>query len=125
MTPPEMADRTYIEPLTPEMVAKGSARERPQALLPTLGGQTGLNLAVALAEQGTLDQYGVELIGAKLPAIKKAEDRELFKEAMQAIGLEVPRSGYARSLEEAREIVRLVRHPVIIPPSFPPGRTGG
>ncbi len=125
MTDPEMADRTYIEPLTPEMVAKVIARERPQALLPTLGGQTGLNLAVALAEQGTLDQYGVELIGAKLPAIKKAEDRELFKEAMQAIGLEVPRSGYAKSLEEAREIVRLVGYPVIIRPSFTLGGTGG
>jgi len=125
MTDPEMADRTYIEPLTPEMVAKVIARERPQALLPTLGGQTGLNLAVALAEQGTLDQYGVELIGAKLPAIKKAEDRELFKAAMQAIGLEVPRSGYAKSLEEAREIVRLVGYPVIIRPSFTLGGTGG
>ena len=125
MTDPEMADRTYIEPLTPEMVAKVIARERPQALLPTLGGQTGLNLAVALAEQGTLDQYGVELIGAKLPAIKKAEDRELFKEAMEAIGLEVPRSGYAKSLEEAREIIRLVGYPVIIRPSFTLGGTGG
>jgi len=125
MTDPEMADRTYIEPLTPEMVAKVIARERPQALLPTLGGQTGLNLAVALAEQGTLDQYGVELIGAKLPAIKKAEDRELFKEAMQAIGLEVPRSGYAKSLAEAREVVRLVGYPVIIRPSFTLGGTGG
>ena len=125
MTDPEMAHRTYIEPLTPEMVAKVIARERPQALLPTLGGQTGLNLAVALAEQGTLDQYGVELIGAKLPAIKKAEDRELFKAAMQTIGLEVPRSGYAKSLEEAREIVRLVGYPVIIRPSFTLGGTGG
>jgi len=125
MTDPEMAQRTYVEPLTPEMVAKVIARERPQALLPTLGGQTGLNLAVALAEQGTLDQYGVELIGAKLPAIKKAEDRNLFKTAMQAIGLEVPRSGYAKSLEEAREIVRLVGYPVIIRPSFTLGGTGG
>ncbi len=125
MTDPEMAARTYIEPLTPEMVAKVIERERPQALLPTLGGQTGLNLAVALAEDGTLDRHGVELIGAKLPAIKKAEDRERFKEAMQAIGLEVPRSGYARSLEEAREIVRLVGYPVIIRPSFTLGGTGG
>ena len=125
MTDPEMADRTYIEPLTPEMVAKVIARERPQALLPTLGGQTGLNLAVALAEDGTLDRYGVELIGAKLPAIKKAEDRELFKEAMQAIGLEVPQSGYAKSLEDAREVVRRVGYPVIIRPSFTLGGTGG
>src|SRR3990167_1569866 len=114
MTDPEMADRTYVEPLTPEMVAKVIARERPQALLPTLGGQTALNLAVAVAEDGTLERYGVELIGAKLPAIKKAEDRELFKEAMQRIGLELPRSGYVRSLDEAREIVRQVGYPVII-----------
>src|SRR2546430_3248156 len=86
MTDPETADRTYIEPLTPEFVAKVIERERPQALLPTLGGQTGLNLAVALAEDGTLDRFGVELIGAKLPAIKKAEDRRLFKQAMERIG---------------------------------------
>ena len=81
MTDPEYADRTYVEPLTPEFVAKVIERERPQALLPTLGGQTGLNLAVALAEDGTLDRFGVELIGAKLPAIKTAEDRHLFKQA--------------------------------------------
>jgi len=86
MTDPELAHRTYIEPLTPELVAKVIAREQPQALLPTLGGQTGLNLAVALAEDGTLDRYSVELIGAKLPTIKKAEDRDLFKQAMQKIG---------------------------------------
>jgi len=125
MTDPELAHRTYLEPLTPEIVAKVVARERPQALLPTLGGQTGLNLAVALAEDGTLDRYGVALIGAKLPAIKKAEDRELFKLAMQKIGLELPRSGYARSIEDAREIVRKVGYPVIIRPSFTLGGTGG
>ena len=125
MTDPELAHRTYLEPLTPEIVAKVIERERPQALLPTLGGQTGLNLAVALAEDGTLDRYGVELIGAKLHAIKKAEDRELFKQAMWKIGLEVPRSGYARSVEEAREIVRKVGYPVIIRPSFTLGGTGG
>src|SRR3990167_7900361 len=84
MTDPEMADRTYIEPITPEIVEKIIARERPEALLPTLGGQTGLNIAVTLAETGVLDKYGVELIGAKLEAIKKAEDRNLFKKAMQA-----------------------------------------
>src|SRR6266571_5575371 len=92
MTDPELAQRTYIEPLTPETVAKIIERERPQALLPTLGGQTGLNLAVALAEDGTLARLGVELIGAKLDAIRKAEDRQLFKEAMERIGLALPRS---------------------------------
>ncbi len=125
MTDPEMADRTYIEPLTPEFVTKVIARERPQALLPTLGGQTALNLAVALADDGTLERYGVELIGATLGAIKKAEDRELFKEAMQRIGLELPRSGYVRSLDEAREVVRQVGYPVILRPSFTLGGTGG
>ncbi len=124
MTDPELAHRTYLEPLTPEMVAKVIERERPQALLPTLGGQTGLNLAVALAEDGTLDRYGVELIGAKLPAIKKAEDRELFKQAMERIGLPLPHSGYALSLEDAREIARKVGYPVIIRPSFTLGGTG-
>ena len=92
MTDPEMADRTYIEPLTVPIIEQIIARERPEALLPTLGGQTGLNLAVALAEEGVLERYGVELIGAKLPAIKKAEDRDLFKQAMRKIGLEVPES---------------------------------
>ena len=95
MTDPEMADRTYIEPLTAEMVAKVIERERPDALLPTVGGQTGLNLAVALAEDGTLDRYGVELIGAKLPAIKTAEDRNLFAAAMTRIGLAMPEGFYA------------------------------
>ncbi len=125
MTDPELADRTYIEPLTPEFVAKIIERERPQALLPTLGGQTGLNIAVALAEDGTLDRFGVELIGAKLDAIKKAEDRALFKQAMERIGLALPRSGHARSLEEARAIVGKVGYPAIIRPSFTLGGTGG
>jgi len=125
MTDPDMADRTYVEPLTPEIVEKIIARERPDALLPTLGGQTGLNLAVALAEAGILDRYGVELIGAKLHAIKKAEDRDLFKQAMRRIGLEVPESGYADSLEEAKRIVEKVGFPCIIRPSFTLGGTGG
>src|SRR5262245_31781026 len=103
-TDPELADRTYVEPLTPEFGAKIIERERPQALLPTLGGQTGLNIAVALAEAGTLERFGVELIGAKLDAIRKAEDRALFKQAMERIGLALPRSGHARSLDEARAI---------------------
>jgi len=124
MTDPELASRTYIEPLTPEFVARIIERERPQALLPTLGGQTGLNLAVALAEDGTLDRFDVELIGAKLPAIKKAEDRELFKQAMQRLGLALPRSGFARSLDEARAVVAEVGFPAIVRPSFTLGGTG-
>jgi carbamoyl-phosphate synthase large subunit len=125
MTDPEMAARTYVEPLTPEFVAKVIARERPQALLPTLGGQTALNLAVALADDGTLDRFGVELIGAKIPAIKKAEDRELFKQAIERVGLTLPRSGLARSFEDARAIVRTTGYPAIIRPSFTLGGTGG
>src|SRR5438034_4387099 len=125
MTDPELAQRTYVEPLTPEFVARVIERERPQALLPTLGGQTGLNLAVALAEDGTLERFGVELIGAKLPAIRKAEDRQLFKEAMERIGLALPRSGCARSLDEASAIVRQTGYPAIIRPSFTLGGTGG
>jgi carbamoyl-phosphate synthase large subunit len=125
MTDPEMADRTYVEPLTPEVLERIIAVERPDALLPTLGGQTGLNLAVALTDQGVLERFGVELIGAKIDAIRKAEDRELFKAAMQRIGLELPRSGYARSIEQAREVVRDVGYPAIIRPSFTLGGTGG
>src|SRR5919206_537320 len=124
MTDPEMATRTYIEPLTPEFVAKVIERERPQALLPTLGGQTALNLAVALAEDGTLERFGVELIGAKIPAIKKAEDRELFKQAIERIGLALPRSGYAKSIEDAKNVVRTTGYPALIRPSFTLGGTG-
>jgi carbamoyl-phosphate synthase large subunit len=125
MTDPETAARTYVEPLTPEIVARVIERERPQALLPTLGGQTGLNLAVALAEDGTLARFGVELIGATLPAIRKAEDRELFKTAMQRIGLALPRSGYARSVDDALAIVEDTGYPAIIRPSFTLGGSGG
>jgi carbamoyl-phosphate synthase large subunit len=125
MTDPETAPRTYVEPLTPEILARVIERERPQALLPTLGGQTGLNLSVALAEDGTLDRFGVELIGATLEAIRKAEDRELFKAAMQKIGLALPRSGYARSVADAREVARTTGYPAIIRPSFTLGGTGG
>ncbi|HJR03716.1 MAG TPA: carbamoyl-phosphate synthase large subunit [Methylomirabilota bacterium] len=127
MTDPEMADRTYVEPLTPEYVAKVIARERPDAMLPTVGGQTGLNLAVALAEDGTLDRYGVELIGAKLPAIKTAEDRNLFGAAMERIGLAMPKGFYASSPEDALAGMRQRRmqFPLIIRPSFTLGGTGG
>ena len=125
MTDPEMADRTYIEPITPEVVEQIIARERPDALLSTMGGQTALNIAVALAESGVLDRYGVELIGAKLDAIRKAESRELFKASMQRIGLEVPASGHAYTHDEAQAIVRTLGFPVIIRPSFTLGGTGG
>ncbi len=127
MTDPEMADRTYVEPLTPEFVAKVIARERPDAMLPTVGGQTGLNLAVALAEDGTLDRYGVELIGAKLPAIKTAEDRNLFGAAMERIGLAMPKGFYASSSEDALAGMRprRMQFPLIIRPSFTLGGTGG
>ena len=125
MTDPQMADRTYIEPVTPEIVAKIIERERPQALLPTLGGQTGLNTAIQVAEMGVLDRFGVEMIGANQEAIRKAEDRKLFKKAMHRIGLEVPRSGFAHNLEEAREIVKAIGLPAVIRPSFTLGGTGG
>ncbi len=125
MTDPEMAQRTYIEPITPEMVTRIIERERPQALLPTLGGQTGLNTAVAVAESGVLDRYGVEMIGASLPVIKKAEDRDEFRRAMWKIGLRVPESGIATTLEEARALAEKIGYPVIIRPSFTLGGTGG
>jgi carbamoyl-phosphate synthase large subunit len=125
MTDPGLAHRTYVEPVTPEFVAKIIERERPDALLPTLGGQTGLNCAVALAESGVLEEYGVELIGAKLEAIKKGEDRKLFAEAMRRIGLDVPRSGYAYSLHDADELVAQIGFPVIVRPSFTLGGAGG
>ncbi|MFM6104906.1 MAG: carbamoyl-phosphate synthase large subunit [Sphaerospermopsis kisseleviana] len=126
MTDPETADRTYIEPLTPEIVAKVIAKERPDALLPTMGGQTALNLAVALAKNGALEKYNVELIGAKLPAIEKAEDRKLFNEAMDKIGVNVCPSGTASTLEEAKAIAdRIGSYPLIIRPAFTMGGTGG
>ncbi len=126
MTDPEMADRTYIEPLTPEVVEKIIIRERPDALLPTMGGQTALNIAVALAKSGVLARYGVELIGAKLAAIEMAEDRKLFKEAMERIGVGVCPSGLANSLEEARDVARQIgSYPLIIRPAFTMGGSGG
>ncbi|MCS7115398.1 MAG: carbamoyl-phosphate synthase large subunit [Nitrososphaerota archaeon] len=125
MTDPEMADRVYIEPLTVEVLTEIIKRERPDALLPTLGGQTGLNLGAELAERGILDKYGVELIGAKLDAIKKGEDRLLFKETMEKIGIPVPKSAPAYSVEEALKIVEDIGYPAIIRPAFTLGGTGG
>ena len=125
MTDPDLADATYIEPITPEVVAKIIAKEKPDAILPTMGGQTALNTALALHQQGVLQRYGVELIGAKADAIDKAEDRQLFREAMQAIGLETPRSKLAHSREEAAEALEHVGLPAIIRPSFTLGGTGG
>ena len=126
MTDPEMADRTYIEPLTPEMVEKVIAKERPDALLPTMGGQTALNVAVDLAKNGALDRYGVELIGAKLPAIEMAEDRLLFKEAMARIGVPVCPSGIASTLKEAKAIAQEIgSYPIIIRPAYTLGGSGG
>ncbi|MCL1463364.1 carbamoyl-phosphate synthase large subunit [Argonema galeatum] len=126
MTDPETADRTYIEPLTPEMVEKVIAKERPDALLPTMGGQTALNLAVALSKNGVLERYGVELIGAKLEAIEKAEDRKLFKEAMEKIGVGVCPSGIASNVNEAKTIGHQIgSYPLIIRPAFTMGGSGG
>ncbi len=126
MTDPEMANRTYIEPLTPDMVEKVIAKERPDALLPTMGGQTALNVAVSLAKNGALDRYNVELIGAKLPAIEMAEDRELFKEAMAKIGVPVCPSGIASTLKQAQAIGEEIgSYPLIIRPAFTLGGTGG
>lgn len=125
MTDPEMADRVYIEPLDAEILAKIIERETPDALLPTLGGQTALNLAVQLTEMGVLEKYGVELIGAKFEAIKKAEDRELFKESMRKIGLEVPKSDVASDVAEALSIADKIGYPVVVRPAFTLGGTGG
>ena len=126
MTDPEMANRTYIEPLTPDIVEKVIAKEKPDALLPTMGGQTALNIAVSLAKSGVLDKYGVELIGAKLPAIEKAEDRLLFKEAMEKIGVPMCPSGIANNLAEAKKIAEEIgSYPLIIRPAFTMGGTGG
>jgi len=125
MTDPDIADRTYIEPMTTDVLTKIIQKERPDALLPTLGGQTGLNLSVTLAEEGILDKFNVELIGAKLDAIKKAESREEFKEAMESIGMHVPASGNAKSVEDAKEIAKDIQFPIIIRPSFTLGGIGG
>ncbi|WP_308622857.1 carbamoyl-phosphate synthase large subunit [uncultured Enorma sp.] len=125
MTDPGLADRTYVEPVTPEFIESVIERERPDALLPTLGGQTGLNAAVELAKKGVLERYGVEMIGCDLAAIERGEDRKLFNEAMAEIGLEVARSGYAYSIEDALEIAGHVGYPCVLRPSYTLGGAGG
>ena len=125
MTDPEVADRTYIEPITPEIIEKIIAKEKPDSLLPTLGGQTGLNAAVALAESGVLKKYGVKMLGADLRTIKKAEERDLFKKTITDCGLEVPKSGYAHTWKEAKEVIEYIGFPAIIRPSYTLGGTGG
>ncbi len=125
MTDPEIADRTYVEPLTVESVTAIIEKERPDALLPTVGGQTGLNLSVELFEQGILEKFGVQLIGANINAIKVGEDRELFKAAMDEIGIQSAKGGFAHTWEEAKQIIEEIGYPAIIRPSFTLGGTGG
>ncbi|MBI3994825.1 MAG: carbamoyl-phosphate synthase large subunit [Nitrospirae bacterium] len=125
MTDPDLADRTYIEPITPQIIEKIIEKERPDALLPTMGGQTALNMAMALHESGVLERYQVELIGARYDSIRKAENREAFKTAIRAIGLKVPESGYAKNREDAAAVVERIGFPAIIRPSFTLGGTGG
>ncbi len=125
MTDPEMAEATYIEPITPQIVEKIIQRERPDALLPTLGGQTGLNTAVEVARMGVLEKYNVEMIGASIESINKAEDRDLFRKAMNKINLRIPESGIATTMEEVREIAEKIGFPIIVRPSFTLGGTGG
>jgi carbamoyl-phosphate synthase large subunit len=124
MTDPEFADATYVEPVTPESVLRVIARERPDALLPTLGGQTALNVSVALADSGALEEHGVRLIGASLEAIRRAEDRRLFVRTMQEAGLALPRSGFAHSVAEALDVAGDLGYPVVVRPSFVLGGGG-
>ncbi|MGW8161591.1 MAG: carbamoyl-phosphate synthase large subunit, partial [Desulfobulbales bacterium] len=125
MTDPELADKTYIEPITPEMVAKVIRKERPDALLPTLGGQTGLNTAIRVAEMGVLEQYGVELLAADINVIRKAEGREEFRSAMKKIGLNVPESAIVHTVKDALTAAERIGFPIIVRPSFTLGGTGG
>ena len=125
MTDPDFAHKTYIEPVTPEIVEMIIKKDHPDALLPTMGGQTGLNTALAVADSGLLDAYGVKMIGADIKAIRKAENRQLFKEAMINIGQKVPDSDHAQTLEEAWEITKKIGFPAIIRPSFTLGGSGG
>ncbi len=125
MTDPDLADRTYIEPITPEIIEKIIEREKPDAILPTVGGQTALNVTIALHEKGILDKYNVKLIGANIESIKKAEDRKLFKEAMIKIGVNVPRSGFAYTIDEAYQVLEEIGLPMIIRSAFTLGGSGG
>ena len=125
MTDPDFSDATYVEPLVPEVVELILAKERPDAILPTVGGQTGINLTLALEESGALERYGVEVLGAGIEALRLGEDRQLFKEAMEEVGLQVPRSGYAGTLAESHEIADSIGFPLIIRPSFTLGGEGG
>ncbi|MCH7620098.1 MAG: carbamoyl phosphate synthase large subunit, partial [Candidatus Marinimicrobia bacterium] len=125
MTDPELADATYIEPITVPVLEEVIKKEKPDAILPTMGGQTGLNIAVELAESGFLAEQGVELIGAKLEAIKKAEDRDLFKKAAAAVGLKVPAGDIATSWKEAEKLISKIGFPLIIRPAFTLGGSGG
>src|SRR5262245_20889446 len=125
MTDPEFADRTYVEPLDPDVLTSIIEREKPDALLPTLGGQTALNLALALHDRGVLQQHGVELIGASVEAIRKAEDRALFNAAMAKIGLSVAKSRVVRTIEDAHQATKELGFPVILRPSFTMGGSGG
>ncbi len=125
MTDPEVADRTYVEPITPEVVIKILKKERPDAILPTLGGQTGLNTAVAVADTGILEELGIEMIGASPEVIHKAEDREKFRAAMENIGLRIPKSAIVRSMSEALDAAKEIGFPIIVRPSFTLGGTGG
>jgi carbamoyl-phosphate synthase large subunit len=125
MTDPELADKTYIEPLTVESVSAIIERERPDALLPTVGGQTALNLTVKLSEAGVLEKFGVELIGAKLEAIHVAENRQRFKQAMDEIGLQMPKARFCHTMQEAIDATEDIDFPIIIRPAFTLGGTGG
>ena len=124
MTDPELADRTYIEPLNVDTLKEVVLKERPDCILPTLGGQTALNLAVQIYETGILERLGIELIGANIESIKKAEDRKLFKKTMQEIGLDLPKSGFAYNIDEAQNVAEKIGFPLIIRPSFTLGGTG-
>ena len=125
MTDPELADATYIEPITPDIVARIIEKERPDAILPTMGGQTALNTALSLNKDGVLEKFGVEMIGARAEVIDKAEDRDLFRQAMTRIGLETPRAEIAHDLSQAMKALEIIGLPAIIRPSFTLGGTGG